>query len=229
MSVGQWRQALRGIQAGGAHWCDWRRGRLVGRRNGFDILRRPLWQDRGMGNPRHRGRPGARHGVRLGRPPAQRRLGRYRGRRLGRLRLLGPDPGFSAGFRARDCDHNTRRVDRILHRTGNRVTQARLADGGAQRQPQRPRGAGILAGQTGYGNRPGGRERRRPFRRPVGAAPARDIRQEGKNFYVSSTAGGAINVNRMPVNGRQVLKNGDRIEVGGTLFLFRERAQAPGS
>jgi len=55
------------------------------------------------------------------------------------------------------------------------------------------------------------------------------VRQEGKNFYVSSTAGGAINVNRMPVNGRQALKNGDRIEVGGTLFLFRERAQAPGS
>jgi hypothetical protein len=55
------------------------------------------------------------------------------------------------------------------------------------------------------------------------------LRREGKNFYVSTTAGGAVTVNRTPVNGRQLLKNGDRIEVGGTLFLFRERNQAPGS
>jgi pSer/pThr/pTyr-binding forkhead associated (FHA) protein len=33
-------------------------------------------------------------------------------------------------------------------------------------------------------------------------------------------------VNRQPVNGRYTLKSGDRLEVGGTLFLFRERAQA---
>jgi Inner membrane component of T3SS, cytoplasmic domain len=55
------------------------------------------------------------------------------------------------------------------------------------------------------------------------------VRREGKNFYVSTTAGGAVSVNRMPVNGRQALKSGDRIEVGGTLFLFRERTSAPGS
>ncbi len=55
------------------------------------------------------------------------------------------------------------------------------------------------------------------------------VRREGKNFYVSPTAGGVVSVNRMPVNGRQPLNNGDRIEVGGTLFLFRERSHAPGS
>ncbi len=55
------------------------------------------------------------------------------------------------------------------------------------------------------------------------------IRKEGKNFYVSPTAGGAVSVNRVPVNGRQPLRSGDRIEVGATLFLFRERAHAPGS
>jgi hypothetical protein len=55
------------------------------------------------------------------------------------------------------------------------------------------------------------------------------VRREGKNFFVSPTAGGVVSVNRMPVNGRQPLSNGDRIEVGGTLFLFRERAHAPGS
>jgi Inner membrane component of T3SS, cytoplasmic domain len=55
------------------------------------------------------------------------------------------------------------------------------------------------------------------------------IRREGKNFFVSSTAGGMVSVNRMPVNGRQALRSGDRIEVGATLFLFRERTQAPGS
>jgi FHA domain-containing protein len=55
------------------------------------------------------------------------------------------------------------------------------------------------------------------------------IRKEGKNFYVSPTAGGAVSVNHVPVNGRQPLKNGDRVEVGATLFLFRERAQAPGA
>jgi hypothetical protein len=55
------------------------------------------------------------------------------------------------------------------------------------------------------------------------------IRREGKNFYVSVTGGGTVSVNRAAVNGRQVLNSGDRIEVGGTLFLFRERAHAPGS
>jgi hypothetical protein len=33
-------------------------------------------------------------------------------------------------------------------------------------------------------------------------------------------------VNRQPVAGRYALKSGDRLEVGGTLFLFRERTQA---
>src|SRR5271154_4447164 len=51
------------------------------------------------------------------------------------------------------------------------------------------------------------------------------IRREGKNFIISPT-GGQIFVNRQPVVGRYALKSGDRLEVGGTLFLFRERAQA---
>jgi hypothetical protein len=50
------------------------------------------------------------------------------------------------------------------------------------------------------------------------------IRHEGKNFMVSPTAGGQVLVNQQPVNGRYTLKSGDRVEIGGTLFLFRERA-----
>ena len=52
------------------------------------------------------------------------------------------------------------------------------------------------------------------------------IRRDGRNFFVSATGGGQVLVNRQPVNGRLVLKSGDRIEVGGTLFLFRDRARA---
>lgn len=52
------------------------------------------------------------------------------------------------------------------------------------------------------------------------------IRREGRNFVVSAAAGGQVLINRQPLAGRQVLKSGDRIEVGGTLFLFRDRAQA---
>ena len=51
------------------------------------------------------------------------------------------------------------------------------------------------------------------------------IRREGKNFIISPT-GGQIFVNRHPVAGRYALKSGDWLQVGGTLFLFRERAQA---
>lgn len=52
------------------------------------------------------------------------------------------------------------------------------------------------------------------------------IRLEGRNYSISPTSGGAVYVNRQPVASRQVLRNGDRIEVGGTLFLYRERSQA---
>lgn len=52
------------------------------------------------------------------------------------------------------------------------------------------------------------------------------VRNEGKNFFVSPTGGGQVFVNRQPVSGRYTLKSGDRVEVGGTLFLFRERAQS---
>ncbi len=54
------------------------------------------------------------------------------------------------------------------------------------------------------------------------------IRREGKNFFVSATGGGRVMVNRQPINGRQPLRSGDRIEVGGTMFVFRERTQAAG-
>jgi hypothetical protein len=52
------------------------------------------------------------------------------------------------------------------------------------------------------------------------------IRNEGKDFFVTPTGGGQVLVNRQPVSGRQVLRSGDRVEIGGTLFLFRDRAQA---
>jgi len=52
------------------------------------------------------------------------------------------------------------------------------------------------------------------------------VRQEGRNFFVAPTTGGEVRVNQQPVNGRQALKSGDRVEIGGTLFLFRERTQA---
>jgi hypothetical protein len=52
------------------------------------------------------------------------------------------------------------------------------------------------------------------------------IRNEGKNFFVSPTSGGQVIVNRQLINGRCPLKSGDRVEVGGTLFLFRERTQS---
>src|SRR5580704_14244916 len=52
------------------------------------------------------------------------------------------------------------------------------------------------------------------------------IRHEGKDFFVTPTGGGQVLVNRQPVKGRYTLKSGDRVEIGGTLFLFRDRAQA---
>jgi hypothetical protein len=52
------------------------------------------------------------------------------------------------------------------------------------------------------------------------------IRREGRDFVVSPAGGGQVLINRRPVSGRQALHSGDRVEVGGTLFIFRERAQA---
>lgn len=52
------------------------------------------------------------------------------------------------------------------------------------------------------------------------------IRREGKNYFVSPAGGSEVIVNRQPIRGRQALKSGDRVEIGGTLFLFRERSQA---
>ncbi|MGZ6210852.1 MAG: FHA domain-containing protein [Candidatus Binataceae bacterium] len=52
------------------------------------------------------------------------------------------------------------------------------------------------------------------------------IRRDGRVFVVSPAGGGQVLINRRPVAGRQALRSGDRVEVGGTLFIFRERAQA---
>jgi len=52
------------------------------------------------------------------------------------------------------------------------------------------------------------------------------IRREGRSFLINPTGGGQVFVNKQPVAGRQPLHNGDRVEIGGTLFVYRERAQA---
>jgi type III secretion system (T3SS) inner membrane Yop/YscD-like protein len=52
------------------------------------------------------------------------------------------------------------------------------------------------------------------------------IRREGRDFIVSPAGGGQVLINQRPITGRQALRSGDRVEVGGTLFIFRERAQA---
>jgi hypothetical protein len=55
------------------------------------------------------------------------------------------------------------------------------------------------------------------------------IRRDGRAFVISPAGGGQVLINRQPLAGRYVLKSGDRIEIGGTLFLFRDRAQvSPG-
>jgi hypothetical protein len=51
------------------------------------------------------------------------------------------------------------------------------------------------------------------------------IRREGRNFYLTPSGGAQVTVNRAPLNGRHLLRSGDRIEIGGTLLLFRERIQ----
>jgi len=52
------------------------------------------------------------------------------------------------------------------------------------------------------------------------------IRLEGKNYSIAPTGGGSVTVNHHLIGAKQILRNGDRIEVGGTLFLYRERTQA---
>jgi hypothetical protein len=44
-----------------------------------------------------------------------------------------------------------------------------------------------------------------------------------KQKYLLARGEGALRVNQQPVTQPVQLKNGDRVEVGGTLFLFRER------
>jgi hypothetical protein len=52
------------------------------------------------------------------------------------------------------------------------------------------------------------------------------IRRERRNSAISQAGGGQMLINRRPIAGRQALRSGDRVEIGGTLFIFRERAQA---
>ncbi len=48
--------------------------------------------------------------------------------------------------------------------------------------------------------------------------------EKRKNTFVLAKNEGQVSVNRTPVTQPVQLKNGDRVEVGGTLLLFRERA-----
>lgn len=47
-----------------------------------------------------------------------------------------------------------------------------------------------------------------------------------RNGFILTRGEGLVRVNQKPVTQPALLKNGDRIEVGGTLFLFRERVAA---
>ncbi len=51
-------------------------------------------------------------------------------------------------------------------------------------------------------------------------------RQKGK--FILSRGEGLVRVNHVPVTQPVQLKNGDRVEIGGTLLLFRERAGGEG-
>jgi len=48
--------------------------------------------------------------------------------------------------------------------------------------------------------------------------------EKRQNTFVLAKNEGQVSVNRTPVAQPIQLKNGDRVEVGGTLLLFRERA-----
>ena len=52
------------------------------------------------------------------------------------------------------------------------------------------------------------------------------IRREGRNSAVSQAGGRQVLIKRGPVDGRQAVYNGERIEIGETLFVVHERAQA---
>jgi hypothetical protein len=58
------------------------------------------------------------------------------------------------------------------------------------------------------------------------AAHHATIWHEGRDSAVGQAGGGQVLINRRPVAGRQAVRSGERVEIGGTLFVFRERAQA---
>jgi len=49
---------------------------------------------------------------------------------------------------------------------------------------------------------------------------------EGRNSAGSQAGDGQVLINRRRVAGRQAVRSGERVEIGGTRFVFRERAQA---
>src|SRR5581483_6519367 len=115
MSVGQWRQALRGIRSGGVIGAfGGALGLLVGE-IAFDILRLQR-EDPGMVGSGGAGRPRRRMGIAVQRAPAQRRNRRACGRSTGRLLLPGAHRHLSSGVRPRDRDYRARNPDRLLHR-----------------------------------------------------------------------------------------------------------------
>ena len=52
------------------------------------------------------------------------------------------------------------------------------------------------------------------------------IWHEGRNSAVSQAGGRQVLIKRGPVDGRQAVWSGERIEIGETLFVVHERAQA---
>ncbi len=154
-------------------------------------------------------------------------LGGVVGGALGGLFIKLVTQFLSAGVRARHRDHHLGRADRLLHRTGQRAAQARMADGGAQPEPQRARRPRVSARQAGHDHRTRRGMRRGLVRRPERARPSCDHPARRKELFDRAdqrrSGAGESPAGRGP---SRLLRNGDRIEVGGTLFLYRERAQA---
>ena len=153
LSVSQNRLALRGIRTGGMIGAIGGAVGLIVAELGLRCDARLFRPHPRMGGARHRGRPRRRMGDPLERATAQWRA-RRRGRRRTRRPVLSkPHHDLSAGVRPRHRDHHTRRADRLLHRTRQRTAQARMADGGAQPEPQRARGPRVSARQAGHDHR----------------------------------------------------------------------------
>ena len=177
------------------------------------IARSRRWLWRRLGHP-------------LGRADAQWGDGRIAWRCVAVAFATSADFDLSASLRPRDRDHRDGCVDRLFHRTRQRTAQARMADGGSQWQSRNARE---------------GREY--PLVKPVtviGRAEESDIglfgdqavlaqhaiiRREGKDFFVSPAAVARCSSIASRLAAAIRSRSGDRVEIGGTLFLFRERAK----